>query len=229
MVIVGGGIAGLTAAHKLSQDPTCEVQVLEKSPRAGGSLRSERRDGFLLEWGPHSLIDTFPGLTTLLEVLGLVPRLIRADPTAHRRFIVRDGKPREVPSSPTKLLTTDLIPLAARMRALSEPLIPRRKTTEDDTALLGGARAPEIVDQSDAQIVEQAIRALEPLIGPKGAPKLAHVVRHARAIPQYTLGHAARLAAIERHRRHLPSLTLIGHSYRGVGVGAAVEDALKAV
>jgi oxygen-dependent protoporphyrinogen oxidase len=65
------------------------------------------------------------------------------------------------------------------------------------TAMMGGARAPAILDQTDEAITEQ-----------------------------YTPGHAKRLAAIDERLRSLSGLALKGNSYRGVSVGAAVEDAL---
>jgi oxygen-dependent protoporphyrinogen oxidase len=91
------------------------------------------------------------------------------------------------------------------------------------TAMMGGARAPEILDLDDEALTQRALAALDPLIGIRGAPRLTRVIRHRHGIPQYTIGHADRLAAVTKRAE---SIRLIGNSYRGVSVGAAVEDAL---
>ena len=433
VVIVGGGIAGLAAADTLSRDPQRDVTVLEKASRGGGHLHSERVDGFLLEWGPHSLTEDTPALRALIAEPDLRSRIERASRASDARYIVRDGVAREVKVSPGQFVGSNLLPLPATLRALAEMVVPRKRTTDEEsvsdfvtrrfgatasrvlgdalvagifagdpktlsvescfprivelertsgsvlrgmasrrgsaasralfslrdgvaelprsierrlgsrlklgtgvtrirreagswrvttttgdelvadavivatpawdaapllestdrelsmllsqipsvpiavvhlgfrtedlaqppkgfgtlipssegaamlgviatsnvfanrapeghtlvTVMMGGARAPRTLDHTDEQIIEQALAGLKRLIAPKAAPRLARVIRHPRAIPQYTLGHAARLAAIDERLRALPGLTLKGNSYRGVSVGAAVEDALK--
>jgi oxygen-dependent protoporphyrinogen oxidase len=51
------------------------------------------------------------------------------------------------------------------------------------------------------------------------------VIRHARAIPQYVLGHRDRLAAIDRRLRNIPGLFLAGNSYRGIAINACLAEA----
>src|SRR5262245_39609550 len=99
VTIVGGGIAGLTAASALAEDPAREVVVLERAPRAGGHLHSERIDGFLLEWGPHSLSEDSAALGALIVRLDLASRIERAGPAARERYVVRDGIARKAPAS----------------------------------------------------------------------------------------------------------------------------------
>ena len=58
IIIIGGGISGLAAAHKvleLAQQPV-QLTLLEASARLGGTLLTDERDGFLLERGPDSFI-----------------------------------------------------------------------------------------------------------------------------------------------------------------------------
>ncbi|MBP1643840.1 MAG: hemY, partial [Acidobacteria bacterium] len=58
VVVVGGGVAGLATALAVSDRARAaglalELRVLEAAPRAGGNLRSERTDGYTVEWGPN--------------------------------------------------------------------------------------------------------------------------------------------------------------------------------
>ena len=61
VAIVGGGITGLATAYRLSRKlPGASITVLEASERAGGLLRTERHDGFLVEAGADSFVATKP-------------------------------------------------------------------------------------------------------------------------------------------------------------------------
>ena len=122
--VLGAGIAGLTTAFQL-QNLGHEVVVLERSDRAGGNIRSERIDGCLIEWGPNGFLDSEPATLRLIDQLGLKERVVRAREAAARRFIWRAGKLRELPMSPLKFLTGDLLPFPARLRVLWMPLTKR--------------------------------------------------------------------------------------------------------
>lgn len=85
------------------------------------------------------------------------------------------------------------------------------------TTLMGGALAPELALQSDADLIAVAVAEHAAVIGAAGDPELAHATRWERAIAQYTFGHDARIAELERLEREQPGLAFLG-SYRG-GVG----------
>jgi oxygen-dependent protoporphyrinogen oxidase len=85
------------------------------------------------------------------------------------------------------------------------------------TTLMGGALAPELALQSDADLIAVAVAEHAAVIGAAGDPELAHATRWERAIAQYTSGHDARIAELERLERERPGLAFLG-SYRG-GVG----------
>src|SRR5215212_3504672 len=100
VVIVGGGISGLAAAHRFverSAESSTEVLLLERSSRAGGTIRTRRQDGFLLETGPDSFISEKPEALELARRLGLEERLIQTSPAHRRSFIVREGRLLPVP------------------------------------------------------------------------------------------------------------------------------------
>ena len=83
-MVVGGGIAGLATALQIRDRAQAgpgglAVRVLEAGPRLGGNIRTERRDGFTLEWGPNGYLDNVPAMGRLVERLGLASELQPAD------------------------------------------------------------------------------------------------------------------------------------------------------
>ena len=426
IVIVGGGISGLSIAHALRSRPDpADVTVLEAAPVAGGPIRSERRSGFLCEWGPHGFLDDAPETLALCTRLGLDGRLLRARDEAAVRFVVRGGRLRALPSKPAAFLVSDALSLRGRLRVLAEPFVARRATADDEsvrdfavrrvgteaadvlvdalvtgiwagdagrlslpsafpalaamerehgglfrglratrpvrgrltsfpeglaelpaalvsalgprvrvnaavraivlagrgfrvetegagtheadrvvvatpawhaaglvasldpelarlisgiesvavavvhlgfpraalrgfgflvprhehprllgvlvpsnifpgrapegsmlaTAMIGGSRDPAAAGLRDETLIDEVVTGLASLAGIHVSPSFSLVVRHQRAIPQYTLGHGERLAAIEARCRAIPGLSLAGNSYRGVSINACIEAA----
>ena len=79
----------------------------------------------------------------------------------------------------------------------------------------------------DEQIVEMADRELRGLLGITGGPSFVHIVRHERALPQYTLGHMDRVAALEQGERQHAGLFFHGNAYHNAGVPELVSRSLK--
>jgi oxygen-dependent protoporphyrinogen oxidase len=441
VVVVGGGIAGLAIGWELLTRPGLlpdgvGVHVLEAAPHAGGNIRTDRRDGYVCEWGPTGFLDDVPATLDACRRLGLGPRLTPANEHAERRFIVRKGKLRELPSGPFSFLVSDVLTLRGRLRVFGEPLVPPRRSGEDEsvfdfaqrrigreaaavlvdalvtgiwagnadtlslrsalpklaalerdhgglvrgmiarrgagggatgpkgrltsfpdglselpaaltaalgsrlrvgarvtaierlsqggfrvavdgapsldasavivacpswfaspllsdldaplstqvggiptvpvavlhlgftredakglagfgfliprgesasvlgvllpsnifprrapeghvlaTVMLGGARDPSAVQATDQTLIDAAVSTLREFTGVRGDPRFSLVIRHARAIPQYVLGHADRLAAINARLARLPGLFLAGNSYRGIAINSCLADA----
>lgn len=131
-IVIGGGITGLTAAWSLMRDGR-EVELLEAGPRAGGAIRTEKLDGFLVELGPNTLQETREETARLLIELGLDEKRIPAGGSAKNRFILRDGKPRPLPLSPFSLFFGNFFSPAARLRILAEPFVRRAPADEVET------------------------------------------------------------------------------------------------
>jgi len=130
IIVVGGGISGLTAAY-FALAAGHEVVCLEPG-RPGGLVASHRIDGFLCEAGPQAVLDGAADTAALLEALGLAARAIHSEPGARRRFIFARGKLRPLPMGPLGLLTTGTLSFGARLRVLLEPLMFARQALLDD-------------------------------------------------------------------------------------------------
>src|SRR5262245_6246107 len=122
IVIVGGGIAGLSIAWAIrKRDPLIDLVVLERGPRTGGNIRTEDVDGYVCEAGPDGFMDSAPATMALVRELGLESRLLRSGDRARRRFLFCRGKLFPVPTSVWAFLRTPLLTLRGKLRVMAEP------------------------------------------------------------------------------------------------------------
>ncbi|MEE8335221.1 MAG: FAD-dependent oxidoreductase, partial [Candidatus Neomarinimicrobiota bacterium] len=78
VVIIGGGISGLTSAFRL-KSAGFSVKLLEKSEKFGGVLQTKKKQGFITEMGPNTVLETSPLVSQLIGELGLENDKIYAD------------------------------------------------------------------------------------------------------------------------------------------------------
>lgn len=149
-LIVGAGISGLTCAHHLRKSGI-DAQVIEASPRPGGVIRSERRDGYLLELGPQSFSGT-PQLLDLCRDLGIENELVEA-PHSAPRFLLINGQLKPAPLSPPAFFASSLFSARTKWSILRDAL---------------GRSAPPYVDESVAAFTRRKFSAelLDKLVGP---------------------------------------------------------------
>jgi oxygen-dependent protoporphyrinogen oxidase len=88
----------------------------------------------------------------------------------------------------------------------------------------GGAGRPDQVDLPDAELRRIALAELAQLLGARGEPELFRVCRWPASMPQYHVGHLARVARIESLVAQLPGLELAGNAYRGVGIPHCIHS-----
>lgn len=89
IIVVGGGIAGLTAAHKL-QEHGFDVDVIEREPVAGGRMRSERHGDFVVDRGAQFIASSYRNMRALVDELGLKASVLPLK--TGRGAVLRDGK-----------------------------------------------------------------------------------------------------------------------------------------
>jgi oxygen-dependent protoporphyrinogen oxidase len=132
VAVIGGGITGLTAAFYL-QRKGIPVTVYEGSNRVGGVIQSLKRDGFLAEFGPNTILETSPKIAQLVRDAGLESRRLDPDLRAEARYVVRYKRPIEMPGSPLGFFTTKLFTAKAKFAVLREPFVPARRDGKEES------------------------------------------------------------------------------------------------
>jgi oxygen-dependent protoporphyrinogen oxidase len=165
IAVIGGGIAGLAAAHRLVElDPQCELTLFEAGSRLGGVLSTVHEDGFQIEQSADNFITTIPWGLNLCQRLGLADRLVQTNPAFRRTFVVRRGRLHRLPDGFLMMAPTQLWPLAitpilgplGKLRAALEYVIPPRSDPSDESmaAFVRRRLGREVFD-----------RLVEPLVG----------------------------------------------------------------
>lgn len=107
------------------------------------------------------------------------------------------------------------------------------RTPEGEVLLrvfLGGALRPEVVDWSDTDLQRTAVNEVRDILAWKGSqPNWQAVIRWKNAMPQYLVGHVAKIQRLRQQLDGLPSLQLCGAAYEGVGIPQCVRGAKQAV
>jgi oxygen-dependent protoporphyrinogen oxidase len=88
----------------------------------------------------------------------------------------------------------------------------------------GGVLQPDRIDHSDAELIAAAMQQMKELIGAGGEPIETHVMRWRDAMPQYHVGHLARVESIEERTASHAGLELAGNAYRGVGIPQSIHS-----
>jgi len=138
LVVVGGGIAGLTAAHRAveisrERETALELTVLEARDRLGGTIETEHAGGFLVETGPDSFLSEKPWALALCRRIGLESRLVGTDDRFRRVFVwfgkrlhpVPDGFQLLAPTRLTPFITSSLFSWPGKLRMALDVILPR--------------------------------------------------------------------------------------------------------
>ena len=146
VAVVGGGIAGLTAATSLverakARGVPLRLNLFDSGLRPGGVVRTERVDGFLVEGGPDCFITDRPWGLDLCRRLGLEQDLVGTNPDCRRSFVLRGRRLVPVPEgfqllAPARLLTfarSPALSLAGRARAAMDLFLPRGPVADDES------------------------------------------------------------------------------------------------
>jgi protoporphyrinogen/coproporphyrinogen III oxidase len=164
VVVVGGGIAGLSAAYELSRTAASFV-VLEAASRPGGVILSEELDGFIVDGGPDALLVQKPAAIELCEELGLGPRLVPTRPP-RLAFVQRSGRLHPLPAAsvlgiPTRawpFLRSSLFTWRGKARMAAELFVPPR--TGDDDESIGAFMTRRFGDEAAQYLAEPLLAGI---------------------------------------------------------------------
>jgi len=122
IIVLGAGISGLSTAFWLNNDGF-DLTVLEAKNEPGGCMETRRKDGFLIDYGPNSGLETTPLIGQIVKEVGLKNEMIYASETANKRYILKNNRLYALPTGPTAFLKTGLFSTKAKLRLLAEPFI----------------------------------------------------------------------------------------------------------
>jgi oxygen-dependent protoporphyrinogen oxidase len=126
-----------------------------------------------------------------------------------------------------------LVPRSSRLNVLgtvwNSSLFPGRAPEGQAllTSFVGGATNPTIIQKSPEDLARLVHRELTPLLAIHKDPVFSNVTVWPRALPQYNLGHVARMSTVQKLRADFPGLHLVGNYLNGPAIGTCVEHALK--
>lgn len=146
VAVIGGGIAGLSAANRLCElaferKLPLAIELYEGGERLGGALETVRRGEFVIETGADSILSEKPAALKLAERLGLAAEIVGTDQRFRKTFVVRNGRLLEIPEgfsllAPSRIgpvMRSPLFSPRGKFRIALEPWIPRRRGGGDES------------------------------------------------------------------------------------------------
>ncbi len=145
VIILGAGITGLTVAHHLNRNGM-DVKVLEKEDHTGGTMTTVHKDGWVIERGPNSGLETTPLLQELFNEVGIMDKLLYANSYSDKRYILRKGRLNPIPMGPASFISTRLWSASGKLRIFIEPFIGRANKEESIAEFVDRRLGKEILD-----------------------------------------------------------------------------------
>jgi oxygen-dependent protoporphyrinogen oxidase len=146
IIIIGGGVAGLSAAHRLQQladesGEDLDLALLESAGYWGGKILTERVNGFVIEGGPDTFLATKPWGVSLCRELGLEERLHGANPAQRKTYVLNrgrlqplpDGLALMIPARFSSMARTPLLSPLAKARLGLDYFLPPRSLDGDES------------------------------------------------------------------------------------------------
>lgn len=144
VVIIGGGITGLTTAFYLQkkvkeENLPLDVQLIEASHRLGGKAQTVVKDGYIIERGPDSFLERKTSASRLAKEVGMADKLVNN--ASGRSFVLArerlhpmpEGSFMGIPTQITPFVTTGLFSLPGKFRAAGDFILPRSEPVEDQS------------------------------------------------------------------------------------------------
>lgn len=166
VVVIGGGITGLSTAYYLQKSAKemgadLHITVVEASDRLGGKIRTVHDGEFTMETGADSIVTRKTNATVLIEELGLQDEVVYN--ATGISYIYSDGRLKQIPKDavfgiPTSiesLATTELVSAEGKVEALKDLYTPNEHFTKDDSvgAFLEAFLGKELVEKQIAPVL----------------------------------------------------------------------------
>ena len=201
VIVIGGGIAGLAAAHRISvDDPGVDVVLLEASARLGGRITTVPFAGVQLDMGPDALLSRAPGGVALCRELGLDDELV--PPAPGPAYVWSRGRLRPMPAGllaglpagPGELLRSRILSPRGVARAGLDLVLPAGEPPADETigALVRRRMGDQVLD-----------RLIDPLLGGINAGSCDELSARAAA-PYLAAAAAADRSLVRGLRKSVP-------------------------
>jgi oxygen-dependent protoporphyrinogen oxidase len=169
IVIVGGGITGLSAAYYLQKEIKEKnlpftVQLIEASDRLGGKIKTKKKNGFIIEQGPDSFLARKEPAVRLAKEIGLENDLIR-NGTGQSYILVRNklhkipsGSFMGIPIQAKPFLFSGILSMKGKLRAGADYILPKGKAVNDQT--LGGFFRHRFGDELVENLIEPLLSGI---------------------------------------------------------------------
>ncbi|MEZ4521625.1 MAG: protoporphyrinogen oxidase [Thermomicrobiales bacterium] len=165
VAVIGGGIAGLSAALTL-QDAGVDVVLIESSDRLGGKIRTERTGDYIIEAGPDSILSYKPAGLAMIERVGLMDRVINTREGGQGTSILHRGRLQPLPEGMTGLVpadvrslsTTGLLSWRGKVRLALEYFLPASRKATDES--VGGFVRRRLGDEFYRNLAEPLLSGI---------------------------------------------------------------------
>ncbi len=209
VVVIGGGITGLSAAYALHQarqsGQDVDYVLIEKDERLGGKILTEKIDGYVVEGGPDCFLAEKPWAIQMAEKIGIIDEIIPSNEASKRTYVFADRKLHQLPDGLMGLVPTKIVPFAlspliswpGKIRMAMDWFIPKKTTNEDETL---GSFVKRRLGQ------EALDKIAEPLIGGihAGDPDQMSLVASFPRFIQMEQKHGSLLKAMLSARKNAP-------------------------
>lgn len=145
VVVIGGGICGLSAAYRIQKaiesGEGVDYLLVEKDNRLGGKILTEKIDGFTVEGGPDCFLSEKPWVAQIAREIGLEDRIMGSNEASKRTYVYANRKLNQLPDGLMGLVPTKIVPFAlspliswpGKIRMAFDLLIPKKTSDEDET------------------------------------------------------------------------------------------------
>ncbi|MHB0976502.1 MAG: protoporphyrinogen oxidase [Candidatus Aquicultorales bacterium] len=145
VVIIGGGVTGLSAAHAIQEarnnGEEVDYLLVERDNRLGGKIFTEKVDGYTVEAGPDCFISHKPQVIQMADKLDFSEELLGANEAVKRTYVLSGGRLHQLPEGmlimiPSKIIPFALSPLISwpgKARMLLDLVIPKKKDDKEET------------------------------------------------------------------------------------------------